>query len=304
VALALAGCAAEREPGELFGPSDAGVLVVDATLIVDQEIPAIYFTETTDPDRPFSLEGNAAEAAAMSIRWSEAGGSRELGYLPDAGTPGRYLPARQETVLPETTYDLRITAADGRVVTATTTTPSRLGETQWVVTEADGETIRQVMRTYEEFGEDVYFQPENQTYYTSGLLEARFPRPDVLGFQVGIFSLDEDSDFVIDPDFFDPEDFDQLERVQSSPPIEAANGRLRLPWFAVFFEGRYKLRTYAVDRNWYDLIRSDPDLGGGPGFGGNAGDGFERPIFHIEGGIGLFGSAAADSIGFYVHPRP
>jgi len=300
LALTLSGCAAEREPGDLFGPSDAGILVIDATLIVDRANPEIFFTETTDPDRPFSLENNAAEAVEMRIKWNAG----QIFYRPDTSNPGRYVPLELAFILPETTYDFRAVTADGRVVTARTTTPPRLTQTQWVVTEADGETVRQVMGTYEEFGESVYFQPQNQTVYTSGLLEVRLVRPDVPAFQVGIFSLDEGSDFVIDPDFFDPEDFDELERVQASPPIEAADGRLRLPWFAIYFEGRYKLRTYAVDRNWYDLIRTDPDLGGGPGFGGTTGDSFERPIFNVEGGIGLFGSASADSVGFYVHPRP
>jgi len=122
---------------------------------------------------------------------------------------------------------------------------------------------------------------------------------------VAILSLDPDSDYVIDPDFFDEEDFDDLPRNGASPAITAENGALRLPWFAIFFEGRHTIRIYAVDQNWYDLIRSVPKLaGGGPGFGGNAGDGFDRPLFHIEGGIGLFGSAAVDSLGFYVLPSP
>ena len=74
-----------------------------------------------------------------------------------------------------------------------------------------------------------------------------------------------------------------------------------MPWVAVYFQGRYQVKVFAVDTNWYDFIRSDPQsAGGGPGFGGNAGDSFERPIFHVDGGIGLFGSAAVDSIGFRV----
>ena len=110
---------------------------------------------------------------------------------------------------------------------------------------------------------------------------------------------------MIDPDFFEDEDFESLDRFTSSPPLEALDGEVRLPWFAIFFEGRYKVKVYAIDRNWFDLVRSSPDLsGGGPGFGGNAGDNFEAPIFHVEGGIGLFGSAAVDSIGFYIEPLP
>ena len=80
------------------------------------------------------------------------------------------------------------------------------------------------------------------------------------------------------------------------------DGFVRLPWFAIFFEGRYQIKVWATDRNWDDLVRSTPNLNDGAGFGGNAGDGFEKPIFHVEGGIGLFGSASIDSIGFRILP--
>ncbi|HIF22999.1 MAG TPA: hypothetical protein EYQ27_14115, partial [Gemmatimonadetes bacterium] len=64
-----------------------------------------------------------------------------------------------------------------------------------------------------------------------------------------------------------------------------------LPWFAVAFAGRHVWRTYALDQNWYDFARTDPETGGG-GFGRLATDGFQRPSFAVQGGIGLFGSAA------------
>ena len=38
-------------------------------------------------------------------------------------------------------------------------------------------------------------------------------------------------------------------------------------------------------------------------FGELAGDSFQRPLFRVQGGIGLFGSASVDSIGFVVLPR-
>jgi len=61
---------------------------------------------------------------------------------------------------------------------------------------------------------------------------------------------------------------------------------------------------FVLDENWFDLVRSTPQNDGALGFGGNIGDNFERPIFNIEGGIGLFGSASVDSLGFYIHPEP
>ena len=45
------------------------------------------------------------------------------------------------------------------------------------------------------------------------------------------------------------------------------------------------------------MSNSDENWGG---FGGNTGDNFEKPFFHIEGGIGLFGSAAMNEVGFTV----
>ena len=148
----------------------------------------------------------------------------------------------------------------------------------------------------------MYFAPENQLIYTDGLLEGRFDRQDTPGYQVGIFSIDLDSDFVFDPEFFEEEDFEDLERTISSPAFEALDGTVRLPWFAVFYQGRYKIRVYAVDQNWFDLILTLPEYN--DGLGETVGDNFNRPDFNVNGGIGLFGSASVDSVGFFVHPRP
>ena len=75
-----------------------------------------------------------------------------------------------------------------------------------------------------------------------------------------------------------------------------------MPWFAVAYGGRHLFKVYALDQNWYDYTRTN--RAENPGFaGGLAGDSFERPLFRIEGGIGLFGSASVDSVGFFVLPR-
>ena len=95
----------------------------------------------------------------------------------------------------------------------------------------------------------------------------------------------------------------RVERNGSSPPLEATGGKATLPWFAIFFQGRYKIRILALDANAFDYVRSIARADGGFSFGGAPGDRFERPVFHVQGGIGLFGSASADSVGFFVHPR-
>ena len=63
------------------------------------------------------------------------------------------------------------------------------------------------------------------------------------------------------------------------------------------------MRIYAVDRNWYDYVRSGPEAQES-WYGGLAGENFRQPLFHVEGGIGLFGSASVDSLGFVVVEEP
>ena len=144
--------------------------------------------------------------------------------------------------------------------------------------------------------------------YAEGLLEVRFPSGGAAafaadGYQLALFSIDLGSDYVIDPPFFEEEDFEDLARMGSSPALLADDGKVRLPWFSIYYQGRHVFKVYTVDLNWYDLVRSTPQTDGGLGFGGNVGETADRPIFRVEGGIGLFGSASVDSVGFFVLPN-
>jgi len=295
IAAALASCST-RDPGDLLTGSEAGLLVVDAVLIVDEELPTVFLSRALDLDDPFASGAAVEVGAGVTI----VAGDEEIEYVEDL--PGRYVPLLTKVVGPHETYALTVIPRRGPVLRATTTTPARLATPEWLVLDESTQTVTRELEGFSGSEEDVF--DANELVYAEGLLEARFDRPDVAAFQVALFSLDPESDYVIDPDFFDEEDFEDLDRVNYSPPLAGSNGRLRLPWFAIFFEGRYKIRIYAVDDNWYDLIRSSPAFGAGQGFGGNAGDSFERPIFRVEGGIGLFGSGSVDSVGFRVLPRP
>jgi hypothetical protein len=300
-ALLLAGCSTDRQPGELFGPSEEGLLVVDAILLVDRPTPTIRLSRAVSPDRPPGpAEGVIRASVSLHV------GDREIPYTGLAAIPGDYVPHNYfHRVLPDTVYRLEVRTAEGETLRATTRTPSRFSVESWVLLDETDLTVRCELLPFDGGTNDSAVFDTNRLVYTDGLLEGRFLRPDVPAFQVGLFSLDEGSDYVIDPEFFEPEDFEQLERLNSSPALEGADGTVRLPWFAIFFEGRYMIKVHALDANWYDLIRSDSELsGGGPGFGGNAGDSFERPIFRVDGGIGLFGSAAVDSIGVRILPLP
>jgi len=281
------------------------VLVVDAVLIVDKPLPVVRLTRTLAPNVPFSMAAAGVDGAMITIR----SGGRNLQYEQVPAESGRYRVGGGPwpPVLPGTRYDLTVMTIEGEEMSASTTTPQPFPISEWALLTDDGQTLLRTLQTFAEQGESVFYHPDNLLNYADGLLDARFTGADAeaygaAGFQVSLFSLDREAGFVIDPPFLDEEDLADLPRSGSSPALSGEEGYLRLPWFSIYYDGRHLYKVFAVDGNWFDLVRSIPEGGGGIGFGGNLGDGVDPPIWHINGGIGLFGSAAVDSLGFFIAP--
>lgn len=296
--LTFAGCSTERRAGELFGTeTEDGLLVIDALLIVDRPLPEMLLSETIAPGQPVTDRNSGVSGAEVTIL---VGGSTYI-YANDSERRALYHPPGDApVVMPGTRYDLTI-RSNGRTATATTLTPDRFAIREAVLLDEQSlGTIRNFV-TYAEG--DVFTAPENQVIYQEGLVEVRFDPNKAAGYQVGVLSLDEGSPFVLTADFLDDDDYEDFHRNESSPAFLAPNGSIRLPWFAIAFAGRHTLRVFAVDQNWFDFIRTSPEFGGEGGFGGNAGDNFKFPQFNVHGGIGVFGSASVDSMGFVVIPR-
>lgn len=304
------GCSGKRDARDLLSPTGAGTIVVDARLIVGDLIPDVRLGTTVSPDQPYN--SSAAELNGARVLVTTSGGD-SAHYLQVDGGRYRwagYIYGDTLRIRPATTYFLRVEAADGRIVTAQTTTPDTFQVREWVLLDESTLEVRRRLAAPSEYPvrpDSVFLASSNQLVYQDGLVEARFDRGSAIAFQMALFNLETDSPLLFDADFLSEEDKRSIERESSSPPLDAPDGAARLPWLAVWYEGRHVFRVYSVDRNWYDLTRSLRFFGPGAtgiGFGSNAGDDFERPIFHIQGGIGLFGSAAMDETGFYVHPRP
>lgn len=301
--IVLVGCEAERDPSSLFGPDASGTLVVDALLIVDQPLPRVLVSETinvTSRDRFDSLEGWKGVGDAEVVITQ---GDQTFLYATRPNN-GRYdPPPNAPLVLPNTTYNLHV-RSQGREATAQTITPDRLDIREAALLDDETLEVIRLLNRYEDGNVE-----ENRIVYQDGLLEMRFDPLPASGYHIAIESLDPESDFVVYSDLVDEDDRAEFERYGSSPAFEATDGIVRFPWFAVAYAGPHVIRIYAVDKNWFDLIRSVPTFyqdDGGNAFqpGGLAGDNFERPLFHVDGGIGIFGSASADSVGFEVLPRP
>ena len=74
--------------------------------------------------------------------------------------------------------------------------------------------------------------------------------------------------------------------------IPADSTRSDFWWFGVRFEGEYEVSLHAADRNYVDYFRTV--LNGISGADSDTG-----PIFHVDGGTGVFGSYAADRFRLY-----
>lgn len=296
---ALMGCKAERDPSSLFGPDASGVLVVDALLIVDQPLPQVLVSETVKANEGYLSRWEAGVGDAEVVITQ---GNQTFLYSSDL-VPGYYdPPPNAPLVLPSTTYHLHV-QSQGRVATAQTITPDRLDIREVAILDDETLEVIRPLKRYEDGN-----VTENRVIYQDGLLEMRFDPLPVSGYHIAIESLDPRSDFVIDSDLVDEGERADWERYGSSPAFEGTDGIVRFPWFAVAYAGPHVVRIFAVDKNWFDLVRSVPEFfqdNDDNAFqpGGLAGDNFERPLFHVDGGIGIFGSASVDSVGFVVLPR-
>lgn len=302
IALCLTACATERQPGDFFGSVDEdSEWVVDGVLLVDQPLPPVFVRRVLPANQRYSQTAAGVTDARVQI----VQGSQVFEYAADEDWPGRYVPPPAAAqVEAQTEYRLEVEVA-GKRVQARTTTPDRVRVRETVlVDEATMEVLRS-LKTFAEAGDEVYTAPENQLVYREDLLEIRLENVAVDAYQLGMFATEPNLKLLDDDilDFFDEDDSEAL-RANESPPLSVSDGIVRMPWLAVLFAGRTLVKVYALDHNWFEYARSSSDRQEQGGFaGGLAGENFERPFFEVEGGIGLFGSASVDSVGFSVVPR-
>jgi len=146
--LTVAGCSPEREPGELFGPSESDVIVVDASLIVGRSLPFVYLSRTVEPDQAWTEVKSPELGAMVTI----AGDDGVVAYEPDPVVRGRYRPEEPGTrVKASSRYHLSVITSRGERVVATTTTPPPFQVSGWLVLE-DDLSIRQDLQGFPDLG--------------------------------------------------------------------------------------------------------------------------------------------------------
>ena len=173
IVLCLTACAAERQPGDLFGSVEEGnELVVDGILLVDQPLPELFVRRTLPPGQFYSQD--AAGVLDAQVRIFQ--GDQVFEYAPDPAAPGRYLPPLEAPVVQTTTeYRLEVDV-EGKKVLARTTTPERVRVRQAVLLDEDTQEVMRTLRSFAEMGDEVYTAPENQLTHLEGIIELHLER--------------------------------------------------------------------------------------------------------------------------------
>ena len=187
IVLCLTACAAERQPGDLFGSIEEGnELVVDGILLVDQTLPDLFVRRTLPPGQTYSQE--AAGVLDAQVRVFQ--GDQIFEYAPDPATPGRYLPPSESPqVEPLTEYRLEV-EVEGKTVRASTTTPEQVRVRQAVLLDEDTQEIMRTLKSFAEVGDEVYTAPENQLTHLEGIIELHLEKAGE-AYQAALFALAE-----------------------------------------------------------------------------------------------------------------
>lgn len=262
-------------------------VVVESYAVANDSLPEVRVFRTGPANEKYiPAEAVIKEANVQIVLLNENGNDDEVfsySYASVEGGSGVYRAENKEhRVLPRRTYRLDVSFDDRpEIIQATTTIPDDfeiINEIPEYITYQSGQlelTISDTEKT----------QPQNIFVFTAIALHARLD--NMTPFYRA--SVDEDgvevSDFEINSSgLINEASFDEN---------EDGTITLRYPWLGVAFYGETRIVTQSVDKNLNDLIRSQQvQLGGSTLSPGE----IPNLIFNTEGGIGVFGSLASDTV--------
>ena len=270
--------------------------VVESYLVANRQLPNLRLSTTSSINQSYSFEDVAVGGADVSIRLLQNDGitiDRIFPYSSDS--TGIYHSLEHHKVLPQRTYQLHVSLNNGAdIITASTIIP----ETFEVLSEVLDTLVYQSTEQLEiTISETSSF--DDQSVFIFNTL-AQQPLPENL---TPVYF-----------DFYSQEDGNEAEELltefsnTSSGLLNEANFSvdtdgsvtIRYPWIAVAFYGDNKLVASTVDDNIYDFIRSaSVQLGGSTLSPGE----IQNVITRINGGIGIFGSMASDTIKTFIKPN-
>ena len=253
-------------------------------LIVDDPIDGITVTRSLPPLDSFDVAASTVDDAQITIR-SESD-TIELEYLPGLDGRGSYRAVDQtKRVEPETTYFMEARLPDGTTLSAATTTPERI---EWI----------QAPRPLLQYPLDTINLPSPDS------LKLIWTKAEGIDeYLISVHALDT----IEYGAYLEPQTAEKNRRIErffeaNAPRYDdvirwgfVQNSEVNVVWFAFKWFGKHEISVYAPDEamlEWFKQVR----------FGGNQ---YQPLLSNIEGGLGVFGSAAvARQEGFVLKNQP
>jgi len=265
--------------------------VVESYLVALDPLPSVFLSTTAPATSEYSFDGFAVNNADVEINLlsGDENSSVEQTFPYQMDSNGVYSSIVSHEVLPARTYQLRITDIPNdpeAFITGYTAVPDTFSSKSQVRDSV-------IYQSEEQIQLDITpsVNAERQSYFIFTTIALNPSLENFTPLYADFFNEDEDelSDFTkTSSGIVNEANFE----TQSDGTIT-----LKYPWLAVAFFENNQIVANIIDDNIYDFLRSQSvQLGGStlsPGEIPNA-------IYQLEGGIGVFGSLAADTIQTYI----
>lgn len=259
-------------------------VVVESYLVAERQLPVVNLSTTLPVDQPYSFNDAAIVGADVIIHLLDEENDRiESSFAYSMIDSGTYIPQVNHTIRPRRTYLLEADIEDHGLIQARTTVPDTFRVTGEVPESIVYQSSEQLELTITPNS-----NPGRQNVYVFNTIAEEAEADNLTPFYKGLLDNSDDNelqDFTNNPsNLINEGNF----RINEDGSIN-----LRFPWIGVAFYGTNRIVTNSLDTNIFDFVRSqDVQLGGStlaPGEIPNA-------IYHVEGGIGIFGALSADTV--------
>lgn len=266
--------------------------VVESYMVANRQLPLILLSTTSRADEVYDFDQLSVNNAEIQIQLLEFGpdSNVEEFFTYQNQLPGIYIPDSTHKVLPARTYKLQITFPDSDdLITAHTVVPDTfriIGEVQDTVEYQSSRPLSLSLSKSSYPGRaNIYVFnamainafPQNLTpFYKDIYDESEDPEKDLEKFSNNSSGIINEGNFDLNP-----------------------NGTftINFPWLGIAFYGQNLIIANTIDDNIYDFVRSqNVQLGGSTLSPGE----IQNVITHINGGIGVFGSLASDTVQTFV----
>jgi hypothetical protein len=260
--------------------------VIESYLVANRNLPQVKVSTTLPINGSYTFKKAALNDANVHIQQLNADGVVAKTYPYHLQSDGIYQPDNPEPVLPKHKYKLKISFPNGDSVQSITYVP---GDFHVTLLSASTLTYQSSQLIHLNISQSFY--PGRQSYY---IFTANAVNPSSKRLTpYYTTTVDITGNFISDY-YINSSGVKNEENYKHN-----TNGTLdvKLPWELIAFYVKNRIVINTIDDNLYDFIRSEKVQTGGsilpPGQAQNI-------KYHVQGGIGIFGSMASDTTTVYI----